>query len=338
MPVKVGINGFGRIGRITYRAITEKYGDSIDVVAINDLSDPATNAHLLKHDSNYGAFPGTVEVQEDGFVVNGEKVKVFKERDPANLKWSDVGADIVVESTGFFTDANKARAHIDSGGAKKVIISAPAKNEDATLVLGVNDETYDPQAHHIISNASCTTNCLAPVSKVILDTFGIQNGFMTTVHSYTNDQRIADQVHDDLRRARAAALSIIPSSTGAAKAISLVIPELKGKLHGVAMRVPTATVSIVDLVINTEQAVSVEAANAAFREAANGRMKGYLGVEEEELVSVDFRGDSRSSIVDAPSTMVMGEKMLKVMSWYDNEWGYSCRVADLINFMVEKGL
>jgi glyceraldehyde 3-phosphate dehydrogenase len=338
MPVRVAINGFGRIGRITFRAITEQYGDSIDVVAINDLSDPATNAHLLKHDSNYGAFPGTVEVQEDGFVVNGEKVKVFKERDPANLKWSDVGAEVVVESTGFFTDANKARAHIDSGGAKKVIISAPAKNEDATLVLGVNDETYDAQAHHIISNASCTTNCLAPISKVILDTFGIQNGFMTTVHSYTNDQRIADQVHDDLRRARAAALSIIPSSTGAAKAISLVIPELKGKLHGVAMRVPTATVSIVDLVINTEQAVSVEAANAAFREAANGRMKGYLGVEEEELVSVDFRGDSRSSIVDAPSTMVMGEKMLKVMSWYDNEWGYSCRVADLINFMVEKGL
>jgi glyceraldehyde 3-phosphate dehydrogenase len=338
MPVKVGINGFGRIGRITFRAITEQYGDSIDVVAINDLSDPKTNAHLLKHDSNYGHFPGTVEVEEDGFIVNGEKVKVFKERDPANLKWSDVGVDVVVESTGFFTDANKARAHIDSGGAKKVIISAPAKNEDVTLVLGVNDDKYDPQAHSIVSNASCTTNCLAPISKVILDTFGIQNGFMTTVHSYTNDQRIADQVHEDLRRARAAAVSIIPSSTGAAKAISLVIPELKGKLHGVAMRVPTPTVSIVDLVVNTEQSVSVDAVNNAFREAANGRMKGYLGVEDEELVSVDFRGDSRSSIVDAPSTMVMGDRLLKVMSWYDNEWGYSCRVADLINFMVDKGL
>jgi len=338
MPVKVGINGFGRIGRITFRAITEKYGDTIDVVAINDLSDPATNAHLLKHDSNYGHFSGTVEVKEDGFIVNGEPVKVFKERDPANLRWADVGADIVVESTGFFTDATKARAHIDSGGAKKVIISAPAKNEDITLALGVNDEKYDPQAHHVLSNASCTTNCLAPISKVILDTFGIENGFMTTVHSYTNDQRIADQVHEDLRRARAAAQSIIPSSTGAAKAISLVVPELKGKLHGIAMRVPTPTVSIVDLVVNTEKEVTAEAANEAFRAAANGRMKGILSVEDEELVSVDFKGNPHSSIVDAQSTMVMGDRLLKVMSWYDNEWGYSCRVADLINFMVSKGL
>jgi len=338
MAVKVGINGFGRIGRITFRAITEQYGDSIDIVAINDLSDPETNAHLLKHDSNYGKFPGTVEVQEDGFVVNGEKVKVFKERDPANLRWADVGAEIVVESTGFFTDANKARAHIESGGAKKVIISAPAKNEDITLVLGVNSDKYDAQGHHVISNASCTTNCLAPVAKVILDEFGIVNGFMTTVHSYTNDQRIADQVHDDLRRARGAAISIIPSTTGAAKAISLVIPELKGKLNGGAMRVPTPTVSIVDLVVNTEQAVTAESANAAFKKYADGAMKGILGVENEELVSVDFKGDSRSSIVDAPSTMVMGDKMLKVMSWYDNEWGYSCRVADLITFMVGKGL
>lgn len=338
MPVKVGINGFGRIGRITFRAITEKYGDSIDVVAINDLSDPKTNAHLLKHDSNYGHFPGTVEVEEDGFIVNGEHVKVFKERDPANLRWGDVGCDVVVESTGFFTDATKARAHIDSGGAKKVIISAPAKNDDLTVVLGVNNELYDPARHHVISNASCTTNCLAPIAKVILDSFGIASGFMTTVHSYTNDQKIADQVHEDLRRARGAAQSIIPSSTGAAKAISLVIPELKGKLHGIAMRVPTPTVSIVDLVVNTEKSMTAEAVNAAFLEAANGRMKGILGVENEELVSVDYKGDSRSSIVDAPSTMTMGDNLLKVMSWYDNEWGYSCRVADLVNFMAGKGL
>jgi glyceraldehyde 3-phosphate dehydrogenase len=338
MPVKVGINGFGRIGRITFRAITEKYGDSIDVVAINDLSDPKTNAHLLKHDSNYGHFPGTVEVTEDGFIVNGESVKVFKERDPANLRWGDVGADVVVESTGFFTDATKARAHIDSGGAKKVIISAPAKNEDITIALGVNDELYDPSKHNVLSNASCTTNCLAPISKVILDQFGIESAFMTTVHSYTNDQKIADQVHEDLRRARGAAQSIIPSSTGAAKAISLVIPELKGKMHGIAMRVPTPTVSIVDLVVNTSKSVTAEAANNAFREAAAGRMKGILAVEDEELVSVDYKGNPHSSIVDSPSTMVMGDKMLKVMSWYDNEWGYSCRVADLINYMVSKGL
>ncbi len=338
MAVKVGINGFGRIGRITFRAITEKYGDNIDIVAINDLSDPKTNAHLLKHDSNYGAFPGTVEVTEDGFIVNGEPVKVFKERDPSALRWGDVGVDVVVESTGFFTDATKARAHIDLGGAKKVIISAPAKNEDATFAMGVNNELYDPSKHHVVSNASCTTNCLAPIAKVILDTFGIENGFMNTVHSYTNDQKIADQVHDDLRRARAAAVSIIPSSTGAAKAISLVIPELKGKLDGAAMRVPTPTVSVVDLVVNTTKSVTAEAANAAFREAAAGRMKGFLGVEDEELVSVDFRGDSRSSIVDAPSTKVLGDNLLKVVSWYDNEWGYSCRVADLINFMVSKGL
>jgi len=338
MAVKVGINGFGRIGRITFRAITEKYGDTIDVVAINDLSDPETNAHLLKHDSNYGHFPGKVEVTGDGFIVNGEPVKVFAERDPANLKWGDCGVDVVVESTGFFTDATKARAHIDSGGAKKVIISAPAKNEDGTFVLGVNSDLYDPAKHHVISNASCTTNCLAPIAKVILDTFGIESGFMNTVHSYTNDQKIADQVHDDLRRARAAAVSIIPSSTGAAKAIALVIPELKGKLDGAAMRVPTPTVSVVDLVVNTTKPVTAQAANDAFRAYSQGVMKDILGVEDEELVSVDFRGDSRSSIVDAPSTKVMGDKLLKVVSWYDNEWGYSCRVADLINFMVSKGL
>ena len=275
---------------------------------------------------------------EDGFVVNGEAVKVFAERDPANLRWADVGAEIVVESTGFFTDANKARAHIDSGGAKKVIISAPAKNEDITLAMGVNDELYDPAKHNVLSNASCTTNCLAPIAKVILDTFGIENGFMTTVHSYTNDQKIADQVHEDLRRARGAAQSIIPSSTGAAKAISLVIPELKGKLNGGAMRVPTPTVSIVDLVVNTTKPVSVEAANDAFRAAESGKMKGILGVSDEPLVSVDYKGDSRSSIVDALSTMTMGDNLLKVLSWYDNEWGYSCRVADLVNYMASKGL
>lgn len=338
MPVKVGINGFGRIGRITFRAITEKYGDTIDVVAINDLSDPKTNAHLLKHDSNYGEYKASIEVTDDGFVVNGEKVKVFKEKDPANLPWKEVGADIVIESTGFFTDATKARAHIDSGGAKKVIISAPAKNEDITIALGVNEDKYDAAKHQVLSNASCTTNCLAPVAKVILDTFGIKQGFMTTIHAITNDQRIADQVHSDLRRARSATQSIIPASTGAAKAISLVIPELKGKMHGLALRVPTPTVSIVDLVVNTEKPVTVEAANAAFKAAAEGRMKGILGYEEEPLVSVDFKGDSRSSIVDALSTMLMGDSMLKVMSWYDNEWGYSCRIADLINFMVSKGL
>ncbi len=338
MAIKVGINGFGRIGRITFRAITEKYGDTIDVVAINDLSDPHTNAHLLKHDSNYGAFPGSVEVKDDGFVVNGEFVKVFKERDPGNLRWGDVGADIIVESTGFFTDATKARAHIDAGGAKKVIISAPAKNEDITIAMGVNNEKYDPAAHHVISNASCTTNCLAPMAKVILDTFGIEGGLMNTIHSYTNDQRMNDQVHEDLRRARAGAVSMIPTSTGAAKAIALVIPELKGKMHGMSMRVPTPTVSVVDLVVNTTQNVTADAANAAFRAAAAGPMKGILSVCDEELVSVDFKGNPHSSIVDGPTTMVMGDKMLKVLSWYDNEWGYSCRVADLINYMVSRGL
>lgn len=338
MAVKVGINGFGRIGRITFRAITEKYGDQIDVVAINDLSDPKTNAHLLKHDSNYGNYSRNIEVTEHGFLVDGEAVKVFKERNPADLRWGDVGVDVVVESTGFFTDATKARAHVDSGGAKKVIISAPAKNEDATFVMGVNNELYDPAKHTVVSNASCTTNCLAPIAKVILDTFGIENGLMTTVHSYTNDQRIADQVHEDLRRSRAAAQSIIPTSTGAAKALSLVIPELKGKLHGISLRVPTPTVSIVDLVVNTEQGVTPQTVNDAFRAAAAGKMQGILDVEDEPLVSADYKGNSFSSIVDSSETLVMGDRLLKVLSWYDNEWGYSCRVADLINYMASKGL
>jgi glyceraldehyde 3-phosphate dehydrogenase len=335
MPVRVGINGFGRIGRITFRAITERYGDSIEVVAINDLSSPETNAHLLKHDTNYGAFGGTVEVEADGLVVNGKKVRVFAQRNPSEIPWGEVGVDIVIESTGFFTDADKARDHIKAG-AKRVVISAPAKNEDATFVMGVNNHLYDPAKHFVVSNASCTTNCLAPIAKVLLDEFGIVTGFMTTVHAYTNDQRLADQVHSDLRRARAAAQNIIPASTGAAKAISLVIPELKGKLHGTALRVPVAVVSIVDLVVNTEKKTSVEAVNAAFQKASQGAMKGILGFETEPLVSLDFKGDPRSSIVDADQTMMVGENLVKVFSWYDNEWGYSNRVADLINYMAGK--
>ena len=338
MAIKVGINGFGRIGRITFRALLERYGDQIDVVAINDLSDPKTNAHLLKHDSNYGHFSHSVEVTEDGFIVEGERVKVFAERNPGNIPWGDMGVDVVVESTGFFTDATKAVAHIEQGGAKRVVISAPAKNEDITVVMGVNNELYDPAKHRVVSNASCTTNCLAPIAKVLLDSFGIESGLMTTVHAYTNDQRIADQVHEDLRRARAAAQSIIPSSTGAAKAIALVIPELKGKMHGTALRVPTPVVSLVDLTVNTEKSVTVDSINAAFQAAADGPMKGILYVENEELVSVDFKGNPYSSIVDAKGTLTMGDKFLKVFSWYDNEWGYSNRVADLINFMASKGL
>ena len=338
MAIKVGINGFGRIGRITFRALLERYGDQIDVVAINDLSDPKTNAHLLKHDSNYGHFAHSVEVTEDGFIVEGERVKVFAERNPGNIPWGDHGVDVVVESTGFFTDATKAVAHIEQGGAKRVVISAPAKNEDATFVMGVNNELYDPAKHRVVSNASCTTNCLAPIAKVLLDSFGIESGLMTTVHAYTNDQRIADQVHEDLRRARSAPQSIIPSSTGAAKAISLVIPELKGKMHGTAMRVPVPVVSIVDLTVNTEKSVTVDSINAAFQAAADGAMKGILYVEQEELVSVDFKGNPYSSIVDAKATLTLGDKFCKVFSWYDNEWGYSNRVADLINYMASKGL
>jgi glyceraldehyde 3-phosphate dehydrogenase len=296
MAIRVGINGFGRIGRITFRALTERYGNDIDVVAVNDLSDPKTNAHLLKHDSNYGHFSKSVEVQEDGFVVDGEKVRVFAQRNPADIPWGDVGVDFVVESTGFFTDATKAAAHIQ-GGAKKVVISAPAKNEDATFVMGVNNHLYDPSKHHVVSNASCTTNCLAPIAKVLLDEFGIESGLMNTIHAYTNDQRIADQVHEDLRRARAAAQSIIPSSTGAAKAISLVIPELQGKMHGVSLRVPVPVVSIVDLTVNTTKSITAESINAAFQAAADGAMKGILYVENEELVSVDFKGNSHSSLL-----------------------------------------
>ena len=337
MAVKVGINGFGRIGRNAFKAALAKNYDSFEVVAINDLTDAATLAHLLKYDSCYGKFDGEVEAKDDVLVVNGKEIKVLAERDPANLPWKDLGVDIVLESTGLFTARDKAAKHIDAG-AKKVVISAPAKNEDITIVMGVNEDKYDPANHHVISNASCTTNCLAPVAKVVHEKFGIKKGLMTTVHSYTNDQRILDLPHKDLRRARAAALSIIPTTTGAARAVALVLPELKGKLNGFAMRVPTPTVSVVDLVAELEKPATAEEINAALKEAAEGSMKGILGYEEEPLVSIDFKGDSRSSIVDVLSTMVIDGTLSKVVSWYDNEWGYSCRIADLIDYIIAKGL
>ncbi|NLX70113.1 MAG: type I glyceraldehyde-3-phosphate dehydrogenase [Clostridiales bacterium] len=336
MAVKVGINGFGRIGRNAFKAALEKNA-SFEVVAINDLTDAATLAHLLKYDSCFGKFDGEVEVKDDALVVNGKEIKVLAERDPANLPWKDLGVDVVLESTGLFTARDKASKHLDAG-AKKVVISAPAKNEDITIVMGVNEDKYDPANHHVISNASCTTNCLAPFAKVLHENFGIKKGLMTTVHSYTNDQRILDLPHKDLRRARAAALSIIPTTTGAAKAVALVLPELKGKLNGFAMRVPTPTVSVVDLVAELEKPATAEEINAAMKEAAEGPMKGILGYEEEPLVSIDFKGDSRSSIVDGLSTMVIEGNLAKVVSWYDNEWGYSCRVVDLIEYIIAKGL
>ncbi len=336
MAVKVGINGFGRIGRQVLKAILERHAGKVEVVAINDLADTETNAHLFRFDSNYGRFPGTVEVRNGDLVVDGTTVKVFQQRDPGQIPWGDVGAEIVVESTGVFTDAEKARAHLRDT-VKKVVISAPAKNEDLTVVLGVNDDMYDPQRHHVISNASCTTNCIAPVVKVLHDAFGIRRGLMSTVHAYTNDQRILDLVHSDLRRARAAAINIVPTSTGAAKAVTLVIPELKGKLHGMAFRVPTSTVSVVDFVADLEREVTVDEVNGAFKAAAAKRMKGILEVEERPLVSIDFKGHPASSIVDAELTMVMDGDMVKVVSWYDNEWGYSCRTADLCALLAEKG-
>jgi glyceraldehyde 3-phosphate dehydrogenase len=340
MTVKVGINGFGRIGRQVLKGMKEKYGDQIDVVAVNDLFDAETNAHLFRYDSNYGVYPGTVEVVEGDIVVDGDRIKVFAERDPAKLPWGDLGAEIVVESTGVFRDGKKAAAHIEAG-AKKVIISAPAKPADSvdlTVVLGVNDDKYDPASHHLISNASCTTNCLAPAAKVIFDNFGIVRGLMTTVHSYTTNQRILDLASSDLRRARAAALNIIPTTTGAAKALALVIPELKGKFDGMALRVPTPTVSIVDFVAEVEKSTTVEAINAAFKAAAEGPMKGILGYSDEPLVSMDYKGDPRSSIVDGPNTMVMGGTQVKVLAWYDNEWAYSMRICDLAKLMADKGL
>jgi len=339
MTVKIGINGFGRIGRQVLKAIKERHGDELEVVAVNDLFDAHTNAHLFKYDSNYGIYPGPVEVTDGDLVIDGRRIRVFAERDPGNIPWADLGVDIVIEATGVFRDAGKTPgpwSHIRQGGARKVIISAPAKNEDVTVVLGVNEGDYDPASHHVVSNASCTTNCLAPAAKVVLDRFGIVKGLMTTVHSYTNDQRILDLAHKkDPRRARAAALNIIPTTTGAAKAVGLVIPELKGKFDGFALRVPTPTVSIVDFVAETEKPVTLAALKAAFREAAAGPMKGILGYSEAPLVSMDFKGDPRSSIIDADSLMVMGDNMVKVVTWYDNEWGYSCRTADLAALMAE---
>ncbi len=336
MAVKVGINGFGRIGRPVLKAIIEKYSDVLEVVAINDLTDPKTLAHLFKYDSNGGIFPGEVSHTDDAIVVNGKTIKICAERDPANLPWAALGVDIVIESTGFFTDGAKAKAHI-TAGAKKVLISAPAKNEDATFVIGVNDQDYDPANHHIISNASCTTNCLAPFAKVLNDEFGIECGLMTTIHAYTNDQRILDQPHSDLRRTRAAALSMIPTTTGAAKAVALVLPELKGKLNGFSMRVPTPTVSVVDLVFTAKKdGVTVEAINAALKAAAEGPLKGIMGYTDEELVSIDFKGNPLSSIIDSKCTMSVGERMFKVLSWYDNEAGYSNRLAQLAAIVAAK--
>ena len=335
MAIKVGINGFGRIGRNVLRA--SLHDSNLEFVAVNDLTDPKTLAHLLKYDSVLGNLPNRVTNGADSITVDGKTIQVFKEKDPAALPWESVGAQVVIESTGRFTNAEDAKKHL-RGPVKKVIISAPAKNEDVTLVLGVNHDKYDPAKHHVISNASCTTNCLAPIVKVVNDVFRIVSGTMTTIHSYTNDQVILDFPHKDLRRARAAALSMIPTSTGAAKALKLVIPEMAGKLDGFAIRVPTPNVSLVDLVALVEKKATKEEVNAAVKAASeSGPLKGYLGYEENELVSSDFKGDARSSIVDSPSTLVVGN-LVKVVSWYDNEWGYSCRVRDLINFIGSKGL
>ena len=335
MAIKVGINGFGRIGRNVFRA-TRRF-DDIEVVAVNDITSPQTLAHLLKYDSVLGNYAGDVSADGDNLVVDGQRIKVLAERDPGDLPWADLGVDLVVESTGFFTDADKARVHIEKGGAKKVIISAPAKNEDITIVMGVNDKAYDPAVHSIVSNASCTTNCLAPVAKVLHESFGIKSALMTTVHSYTNDQKILDAPHEDLRRARAAAVNIIPTTTGAAKAVALVLPELKGKFHGMALRVPVKDVSLVDLTAVLERDVTVDEINAAMKRASEDDLEGILGYTEEELVSTDFQGDPHSSVLDAKSTMVIDGRHVKVLSWYDNEWGYSCRVVDLVRFMGQQG-
>ena len=350
MAVKVGINGFGRIGRQVLKAIRDFHPNTLEVVAFNDIGDMKTMAHLLKYDSNYGKFDGTVEVVEDGLLIDGKKIKAFKETDPGKLPWGDLGVDIVIEGTGLFTikkdGVNKkgktvqgAENHITKGGAKKVIITAPAEGEDITIVLGVNDDKYDPANHHVISNASCTTNCLAPAAKVVNDKFKIIRGLMTTIHAYTNDQKILDLPHSDLRRARAAAMSIIPTTTGAAKAVALVIPELKGKFDGYALRVPISTVSVVDFTAQVEVPTTSDELRQAFRDAAAGPMKGILAAIDEPLVSIDFKGDSHSSSVDLPFTMVLGKEkndFLKVVTWYDNEWGYSVRTADLANLLASK--
>ena len=337
MTTRVGINGFGRIGRLVLRATKEKYPDKLEIVAVNDLTDAKTNAHLLKYDTTYGGYPGHVEASNGDLVVDGRSIRVFSERDPAKIPWSEMGVDLVVESTGLFTDAEKAGGHLE-GGAKKVIISAPARGEDLTIVLGVNEHLYDGANHKIVSNASCTTNCFATMVKVLHDSFGVEHGVMSTIHSYTNDQAILDQRHSDLRRARAAAANIIPTSTGAARAVGLVLPELNGKLDGIAFRVPTITGSITDFVATVSRDVTVDEINAAYQEAAYGKMKGILEYSDEPLVSSDFKGNSHSCIIDGLSTMVMQGRMVKVMGWYDNEWGYSCRTADLCALIADKGI
>lgn len=337
MTTKVAINGFGRIGRLVLRTLLERCKKEIAVVAINDMADLKTNAHLFRYDTTYGIYPGEVESADGVMKIDGRSIAVFSQREPARLPWKQLAVDIVIEATGVFTDGVQVRAHLDAG-AKKAIVTAPATNEDITVVLGVNDGAYNPRKHHIVSNASCTTNCLAPMAKVLHDVFGIERGLMTTIHAYTNDQRILDLMHKDLRRARAAAMNIVPTSTGAAKAIGLVMPELKGKLHGLSLRVPTSTVSVVDLVADLKKTASVQAINDALKEHAQGKMKGILAFCDEPLVSSDFRGNTASSIVDGLSTVVLEGKMAKVLCWYDNEWGYSCRVADLAKLMVAKGL
>jgi glyceraldehyde 3-phosphate dehydrogenase len=334
MGVRVGINGFGRIGRNVLRAARERSPD-LEIVAVNDITTPEMLAHLLKYDSVFGRFPGTVAADTDSITVDGHVLKVLAERDPQRLPWGDLGVDIVVESTGLFSDAERARGHLEAG-ARKVVITAPAKNEDLTVCIGVNDSMYNPAEHHIISNASCTTNCLAPVAKVLNDSFGIETGFMTTVHAYTKDQVILDAPHEDKRRARAAALSIIPTTTGAAKAMALVIPDLKGKFHGMSLRVPVPDVSLVDLTATLAKSATAEDVNAEMREAASGKLEGILAVSDEQLVSMDFLHDPHSSILDAPSTMVLGDHTVKVLSWYDNEWGYSCRVVDLVDLIASR--
>ena len=337
MTTRIGVNGFGRIGRLVTRATMERYPDTLEVAAVNDLTDDKTNAHLFKYDTSYGVYPGQVEADNGDLRIDGRSIKVFSERDPAKIPWSEMGVDLVVESTGIFTDGEKAAGHLQ-GGASKVIISAPASNVDLTMVLGVNDGAYDKEQHNIVSNASCTTNCFAPMVKVLHEAFGIEHGLMSTIHSYTNDQAILDQRHSDLRRARAAAMNIIPTSTGAARAVGLVLPELNGKLHGIAFRVPTATGSVTDFVVNLSREVTAAEVNQAFQAAAVGGLQGILEYTEDPIVSSDVRGNAHSCIFDALSTLVMAGNMVKVMGWYDNEWGYSCRTADLCSFMSNQGL
>lgn len=337
MTTRIGVNGFGRIGRLVTRATMERYPDKLEVAAVNDLTDDKTNAHLFKYDTSYGVYQGQVEANNGDLVIDGRNIKVFSERDPARIPWSEMGVDLVVESTGIFTDGAQAAGHME-GGASKVIISAPASNVDLTMVMGVNDDQYDKGKHNIVSNASCTTNCFAPMVKVLHEAFGIEHGLMSTIHSYTNDQAILDQRHSDLRRARAAAMNIIPTSTGAARAVGLVLPELNGKLHGIAFRVPTATGSVTDFVVDLGRGVTVDEVNAAFKAAAEGQLKGILEYTEDPIVSSDVRGNSHSCIFDALSTIVMQDNMVKVMGWYDNEWGYSCRTADLCSFMSDQGI